>query len=109
MQNITTANAVALKLLNMTLPLTSMSEDCLYLSIYTPAHASEGSNLPVSTRTRLVGLWEHISSTERLERTRSAWAPCSADPVEKPLTIESKKVLLIQREWLILGHGVMEP
>ncbi|XP_072670505.1 cocaine esterase-like isoform X1 [Canis lupus baileyi] len=47
-QNITTANAVALKLLNMTLPLTSMSEDCLYLSIYTPAHASEGSNLPVS-------------------------------------------------------------
>nr|XP_055162650.1 cocaine esterase-like [Nyctereutes procyonoides]XP_055162651.1 cocaine esterase-like [Nyctereutes procyonoides]XP_055162652.1 cocaine esterase-like [Nyctereutes procyonoides]XP_055162653.1 cocaine esterase-like [Nyctereutes procyonoides] len=46
-QNITTANAVALKLLNMTLPLTSMSEDCLYLSIYTPAHASEGSNLPV--------------------------------------------------------------
>ncbi|XP_025282190.1 cocaine esterase isoform X1 [Canis lupus dingo] len=47
-QNITTANAMALKLLNMTLPLTSMSEDCLYLSIYTPAHASEGSNLPVS-------------------------------------------------------------
>nr|XP_025867229.1 cocaine esterase isoform X2 [Vulpes vulpes] len=46
-QNITTANAVALKLLNTTLPLTSMSEDCLYLSIYTPAHASEGSNLPV--------------------------------------------------------------
>ncbi|XP_058531042.1 cocaine esterase-like isoform X4 [Ochotona princeps] len=24
-----------------------MSEDCLYLSIYAPAHASEGSNLPV--------------------------------------------------------------
>ncbi|XP_029388363.1 acylcarnitine hydrolase-like isoform X3 [Mus pahari] len=25
----------------------SMSEDCLYLSIYTPAHAHEGSNLPM--------------------------------------------------------------
>lgn len=25
-----------------------MSEDCLYLSIYTPAHAHEDSNLPVS-------------------------------------------------------------
>nr|XP_048287097.1 liver carboxylesterase-like isoform X2 [Myodes glareolus] len=25
----------------------SMSEDCLYLNIYTPAHAHEGSNLPV--------------------------------------------------------------
>ncbi|XP_041505471.1 liver carboxylesterase-like [Microtus oregoni] len=25
----------------------SMSEDCLYLNIYTPAHAREGSNLPV--------------------------------------------------------------
>ncbi|XP_031196980.1 acylcarnitine hydrolase [Mastomys coucha] len=25
----------------------SMSEDCLYLNIYTPAHAQEGSNLPV--------------------------------------------------------------
>ena len=27
-----------------------MSEDCLYLNIYTPAHAHEGSNLPVSVR-----------------------------------------------------------
>ena len=30
----------------------SMSEDCLYLNIYTPAHAREGSNLPVR-----VGPW----------------------------------------------------
>uniref|UniRef100_A0A2I3S159 Carboxylic ester hydrolase n=1 Tax=Pan troglodytes TaxID=9598 RepID=A0A2I3S159_PANTR len=32
---------------NMTYPSVSMSEDCLYLSIYTPAHSHEGSNLPV--------------------------------------------------------------
>lgn len=43
-------NAVALKLLNKTLPVTSMSEDCLYLSVYTPAYAREGSSLPVSAR-----------------------------------------------------------
>ncbi|XP_027949805.1 cocaine esterase-like isoform X3 [Eumetopias jubatus] len=47
LQNITTMNAVALKLLNMTLPFTSMSEDCLYLNIYTPAHTHEASSLPV--------------------------------------------------------------
>ncbi|XP_040592498.1 liver carboxylesterase-like [Mesocricetus auratus] len=29
------------------MPTISMSEDCLYLNIYTPAHAHEGSNLPV--------------------------------------------------------------
>ncbi|XP_059118578.1 acylcarnitine hydrolase-like isoform X2 [Peromyscus eremicus] len=29
------------------LPPISMSEDCLHLNIYTPAHAHEGSNLPV--------------------------------------------------------------
>uniref|UniRef100_A0A8C8TWK6 Carboxylic ester hydrolase n=1 Tax=Peromyscus maniculatus bairdii TaxID=230844 RepID=A0A8C8TWK6_PERMB len=39
-------NEVA-KLLNLNMPPTSMSEDCLYLNIYTPAHAHEGSNLPV--------------------------------------------------------------
>lgn len=49
---------LALELLNMTLPFTSMSEDCLYLSVYTPAHASEGSNLPVSARPLLAGVWE---------------------------------------------------
>ncbi|XP_025776708.1 cocaine esterase isoform X1 [Puma concolor] len=47
LQNITITNEMFLKLLNATLPFTSMSEDCLYLSIYTPAHAREGSNLPV--------------------------------------------------------------
>ncbi|EGW11233.1 Liver carboxylesterase [Cricetulus griseus] len=31
----------------MIVPPISMSEDCLYLNIYTPAHAHEGSNLPV--------------------------------------------------------------
>lgn len=33
--------------MNLPLPLTCMSEDCLYLSIYTPAHTHNGSNLPV--------------------------------------------------------------
>ncbi|XP_006863700.1 PREDICTED: cocaine esterase [Chrysochloris asiatica] len=33
--------------LNMTLPFTHISEDCLYLNVYTPAHTHEGSNLPV--------------------------------------------------------------
>ncbi|XP_006741571.1 cocaine esterase [Leptonychotes weddellii] len=47
LQNITIMNAMALKLLSMTPPVTSMSEDCLYLSVYTPAYAREGSSLPV--------------------------------------------------------------
>nr|BAE38379.1 unnamed protein product [Mus musculus] len=35
------------KEMNLILPPISMSEDCLYLNIYTPTHAQEGSNLPV--------------------------------------------------------------
>lgn len=53
-----------LKLLNVTLPSTSMSEDCLYLNIYTPAHSHEGSKLPVSARPQLAKGWEDISSAE---------------------------------------------
>nr|XP_051702852.1 cocaine esterase-like isoform X12 [Oryctolagus cuniculus] len=34
-------------LLNFTPPSIPMSEDCLYLNIYSPAHAREGSDLPV--------------------------------------------------------------
>nr|XP_051703335.1 cocaine esterase-like [Oryctolagus cuniculus] len=33
--------------LNLTPPLIPMSEDCLYLNIYSPARAREGSDLPV--------------------------------------------------------------
>ncbi|KAM4833753.1 cocaine esterase-like [Thomomys bottae] len=38
---------LAMTVLNLTLPHTPVSEDCLYLSIYSPAHAHEGSHLPV--------------------------------------------------------------
>ncbi|XP_015344118.1 cocaine esterase-like isoform X2 [Marmota marmota marmota] len=40
-------NTLVTNLLNLTLHPIPMSEDCLYLSIYSPAHAREGSNLPV--------------------------------------------------------------
>lgn len=50
LQDITLMDALAQYLLNHTLLFTSMSEDCLYLNIYTPAHTHEGSNLPVSAR-----------------------------------------------------------
>ncbi|XP_042556548.1 pyrethroid hydrolase Ces2e-like [Dipodomys spectabilis] len=36
-----------LKMVKLTRPPISMSEDCLYLNIYSPASAQEGSNLPV--------------------------------------------------------------
>ncbi|XP_043837719.1 cocaine esterase-like [Dromiciops gliroides] len=36
-----------LNLLKIPVTLTSPSEDCLYLNIYTPAHAKEGARLPV--------------------------------------------------------------
>ncbi|XP_029388607.1 pyrethroid hydrolase Ces2a [Mus pahari] len=40
-------NLEGVKGMNLTLPPIPMSEDCLYLNIYTPVHAQEGSNLPV--------------------------------------------------------------
>ncbi|XP_059120206.1 acylcarnitine hydrolase-like isoform X2 [Peromyscus eremicus] len=47
LQNITVMNSVAEIMFKGSPPLLSMSEDCLYLNIYSPVHASEGSNLPV--------------------------------------------------------------
>ncbi|GAB1293552.1 Carboxylic ester hydrolase [Apodemus speciosus] len=47
LQDITAMTMQASKLLKLTLPPIPMSEDCLYLNIYTPEHAREGSNLPV--------------------------------------------------------------
>ncbi|XP_007457370.1 PREDICTED: cocaine esterase [Lipotes vexillifer] len=47
LQDFASMKRMTLKLLNVTLPSTSMSEDCLYFNIYTPAHSHEGSNLPV--------------------------------------------------------------
>ncbi|XP_052584883.1 acylcarnitine hydrolase-like isoform X4 [Peromyscus californicus insignis] len=46
LQNFDMMNAEGLKDKKLTLPPISMSEDCLHLNIYTPAHAHEGSNLP---------------------------------------------------------------
>uniref|UniRef100_A0ABK0L0N6 Carboxylic ester hydrolase n=1 Tax=Rattus norvegicus TaxID=10116 RepID=A0ABK0L0N6_RAT len=40
-------NLDGIKEMKLTVHPTPMSEDCLYLNIYTPAHAREGSNLPV--------------------------------------------------------------
>ncbi|XP_076694035.2 cocaine esterase-like isoform X4 [Callospermophilus lateralis] len=47
LQNVDAMNTEALNLGNKNLSLIPMSEDCLYLSIYAPAHAREGSNLPL--------------------------------------------------------------
>ncbi|KAM5133470.1 cocaine esterase-like [Callospermophilus lateralis] len=47
LQNADALNLEALNLGSINLPPIPMSEDCLYLSIYVPAHAREGSNLPV--------------------------------------------------------------
>ncbi|KAM4833433.1 pyrethroid hydrolase Ces2e-like [Thomomys bottae] len=45
LQNTDMMNMV--KTFNLSVPRFSMSEDCLYLNIYSPASAQEGSNLPV--------------------------------------------------------------
>ncbi|XP_076694163.1 cocaine esterase-like isoform X2 [Callospermophilus lateralis] len=47
LQNTDKMNTEDLNLQSINLPPIPMSEDCLYLSIYAPAHAHEGSNLPV--------------------------------------------------------------
>ncbi|XP_041505909.1 pyrethroid hydrolase Ces2e-like isoform X4 [Microtus oregoni] len=46
-QNEDMMNSGVLKMIKHYMPPISMSEDCLYLNVYTPAHAHEGSNLPV--------------------------------------------------------------
>ncbi|XP_064130009.1 cocaine esterase [Loxodonta africana] len=47
LQDNATAEKMIQVLLNITQPFTHMSEDCLYLSVYTPAHTREGTKLPV--------------------------------------------------------------
>ncbi|XP_052022982.1 acylcarnitine hydrolase-like isoform X2 [Apodemus sylvaticus] len=46
LQNLELLYSEGLKEMKLTLFPFPMSEDCLYLNIYTPAHAHEGSNLP---------------------------------------------------------------
>jgi carboxylesterase 2 len=53
----------------MKLIMVPMSEDCLYLNIYTPAHAQEGSNLSVSARLWSAGE-EFISFPGRWEGSK---------------------------------------
>uniref|UniRef100_A0A2K5IRL2 Carboxylic ester hydrolase n=1 Tax=Colobus angolensis palliatus TaxID=336983 RepID=A0A2K5IRL2_COLAP len=47
LQDLTTMDLEVRNQVNVTIPSVSMSEDCLYLSIYTPAYSHKGSNLPV--------------------------------------------------------------
>ncbi|VTJ56378.1 Hypothetical predicted protein [Marmota monax] len=47
LQNADAMNTEALNLQSKNLAPSPMSEDCLYLSIYAPVHARQGSNLPV--------------------------------------------------------------
>ncbi|EHB11076.1 Carboxylesterase 2 [Heterocephalus glaber] len=47
LQNSYRMNISPVNVLNLTIPPIPKSEDCLYLNIHTPAHAHEGSNLPV--------------------------------------------------------------
>ncbi|KAL1764288.1 pyrethroid hydrolase Ces2e isoform X1, partial [Sigmodon hispidus] len=47
LQNDDMMNSEDLNMMNLIMPSISMSEDCLYLNIYAPTHAHEGSNLPV--------------------------------------------------------------
>ncbi|XP_051025143.1 pyrethroid hydrolase Ces2e-like isoform X2 [Acomys russatus] len=47
LQNDDILNLEGLKKIKMFMPPMSTSEDCLYLNIYTPAHALKGFNLPV--------------------------------------------------------------
>ncbi|XP_075834042.1 acylcarnitine hydrolase-like isoform X1 [Microtus pennsylvanicus] len=47
LQNPDAVKSESLTMIKWRVPSISMSEDCLYLNIYTPAHAHEGSNLTV--------------------------------------------------------------
>ncbi|GAB1293551.1 Acylcarnitine hydrolase [Apodemus speciosus] len=47
LQNSESVSAESQEMMKLNMPPISTSEDCLYLNIYAPAHAHEGSNLPV--------------------------------------------------------------
>ncbi|XP_027241373.1 pyrethroid hydrolase Ces2e isoform X2 [Cricetulus griseus] len=61
LQNDDIMNLEGLKRIKMIMPPISMSEDCLYLNIYTPAHAHEGSNLPMVANLSRCATWNSQS------------------------------------------------
>ena len=74
-------------------PPISMSEDCLYLNIYTPAHAHEGSNMPVSHQvTVTLGRGHVFQDDEKGQKQHELY--CSVDSIEKPCPIWVEKGLL---------------
>ncbi|XP_028617565.1 pyrethroid hydrolase Ces2a-like [Grammomys surdaster] len=65
-------NSEEMKEMKLTLSPIPMSEDCLYLNIYTPAHAHEGSNLPVMVWIHGGGLtvgWASVNDGSTLAAT----------------------------------------
>ncbi|XP_028635137.1 pyrethroid hydrolase Ces2a-like isoform X2 [Grammomys surdaster] len=65
-------NSEIVKEMKLNIPLIPISEDCLYLNIYTPAHAHEGSNLPVMVWIHgggLVGGWASMNDGSTLAAT----------------------------------------
>ncbi|XP_028635133.1 pyrethroid hydrolase Ces2a [Grammomys surdaster] len=65
-------NLEIMKEMKLTIPPIPMSEDCLYLNIYTPAHALEGSNLPVMVWIHGGGLvlgWASVNDGSTLAAT----------------------------------------
>lgn len=58
LQDVAVMSAVMENLFDISLPPSPTSEDCLYLNVYTPAHAREGSSLPVSDNPKSLGGWD---------------------------------------------------
>lgn len=107
LQNLELLYSEGLKEMKLTLFPFPMSEDCLYLNIYTPAHAHEGSNLPVSIRP-WSALAEGILSRWLEGGKKKAEFHYSVDPDESPTFLGSKKAISgTQCRWN-LGYGTQQ-